>query len=97
MNVLPKRQPADLAHKFPAASAECVDLISRLLAVDPRRRLTAREALDHPYLAPVREADRLEVVATGIVPMDDIESAEVTEANIKCMIFQEIVHFHARE
>ena len=33
------------------ASAGCVDLLSRLLAYDPRTRLTAEEALAHPWFS----------------------------------------------
>lgn len=35
-------------------SAEAKDLISKMLTVDPAKRITAREALQHPYLK-VRE------------------------------------------
>ena len=31
------------------ASEDAVDLLSRLVAFDPRKRLTAAEALQHPY------------------------------------------------
>lgn len=38
-------------------SAESVDFLDRLLRFDHQARLTAREAMEHPYFAPVREAE----------------------------------------
>jgi serine/threonine protein kinase len=39
------------------APPEAADLLDRLLAADPARRMTAAEALQHPYLAPAREPE----------------------------------------
>ena len=39
-------------HKmFPDAPPHAVDLLSKLLALDPNQRILAREALSHPFLA----------------------------------------------
>eukprot|EP00824_Muranothrix_gubernata_P012587 TRINITY_DN26675_c0_g1_i1.p2 TRINITY_DN26675_c0_g1~~TRINITY_DN26675_c0_g1_i1.p2 ORF type:complete len:338 (-),score=65.12 TRINITY_DN26675_c0_g1_i1:60-1043(-) len=38
------------------ATPEAVDFVDRLLRFDPVERLTAREAMDHPYFTPVRDA-----------------------------------------
>ena len=39
-------------HKmFPEAPPHAVDLLSKLLALDPNQRILAREALNHPFLA----------------------------------------------
>lgn len=43
------RQP--LAAKFPNITPEACDLAERMLLFDPAKRITAAEALDHPYLA----------------------------------------------
>lgn len=40
-------------------SAECADLLDRLLCVDKVRRLTASEALRHPFLGSLRERTNL--------------------------------------
>lgn len=46
------RQPYNyIRREFPTLSAAGVDLIDRLLTYDPRKRLTAREALRHPWFA----------------------------------------------
>ena len=94
MNVLPKKPGVDMAAKFPGASPEALDLLKELLRVDPKKRINSAGALAHPYLASVREAAEYEVVAEGPVDLDDIEVMELTEINLKRMMFQEIVHFH---
>lgn len=43
---------------IPHVSNECVDLISKLLAYDPDDRLSARQALRHPYFRDIREAEK---------------------------------------
>ena len=44
------RNPHLLKH-FSDAPAQAVDLLAKLLALDPNQRILAREALNHPFLA----------------------------------------------
>jgi len=46
---MPERPPVDLGSLFPAAEPHAVDLLRQMLCVNPRLRLTAAEALSHPY------------------------------------------------
>jgi len=94
LNVLPKRRGVDMAAKFPEASPEALDLVKKLLDMNPKSRLDTASALNHPYLAAVREAAEYECRAPLTVNTDDIEALELTESNLKRMMFQEIMHFH---
>lgn len=42
-----------LRSSFPFLTAQGQDLLSRLLTYDPRRRITAQQALEHPWFAEV--------------------------------------------
>ena len=42
----------------PHCAPECVDLMTKLLAYDPDDRLSARQALRHPYFCDIREAEK---------------------------------------
>ncbi|GAA5990243.1 hypothetical protein JCM11641_001796 [Rhodosporidiobolus odoratus] len=44
-----KKPRSDLKMLFSAASPEAVDLLEKLLMYDPRRRITAKASLEHPY------------------------------------------------
>ncbi|EMD41778.1 hypothetical protein CERSUDRAFT_120728 [Gelatoporia subvermispora B] len=46
---LPPQQPPQLRQKFPYLTSAGLDLLSRLLTYDPENRISATEALQHPY------------------------------------------------
>ncbi|VUZ47424.1 unnamed protein product [Hymenolepis diminuta] len=58
MDIPPKLNMADI---FPWASAELLDLLSKMLELDPDRRLKASEALKHPYFQKYHDEENEEV------------------------------------
>jgi hypothetical protein len=48
---LPKFAPRPWARLIPTLGADGHDLLARMLAYNPQARITAREALAHPFLA----------------------------------------------
>jgi serine/threonine protein kinase len=63
---LPKEPPTSLAHKYPEASNEAIDLLSRMLIIDPTRRISVQEALEHPYLASLHDPGTLLTTVTRL-------------------------------
>ncbi|KAF0720965.1 hypothetical protein AaE_010225, partial [Aphanomyces astaci] len=51
---LPRCSPQALTKAFRKASPEAVSLLRRLLCINPTRRITADQALQHPYFKAVR-------------------------------------------
>ena len=45
-----RTEPTDWHARYPDADVEEIDLLARMLAFDPQRRLTPCEALEHPFL-----------------------------------------------
>lgn len=52
-DAFPKWRPRPLSDVCPSLDPQGVDLLSRMLAYEPQRRVTARMALQHSYFADI--------------------------------------------
>ena len=65
----PQWQPRELACVLPTLDADGVDLLRRLLQLDPARRITAAAALRHPFFASVERR------RVGTAPLPEMQAA----------------------
>ncbi|CDW56385.1 Pkinase domain containing protein [Trichuris trichiura] len=54
---LPKTEPKDFRQVFTGASENAIDLLRRMLVLDPDQRINATDALAHPYLSQFHDPD----------------------------------------
>ena len=69
---LPAPKAKKLRDLFPSASEEALDMIKNLLVFNPGKRLSAEQALQHPYVAQFHNPDDEPVCTKKInIPIDD--------------------------
>ncbi len=92
LKTIDKKPPINFAEKWPNAGADAIDLLKKMLNFVADRRITVEEALQHEFLAPVRDALSHEGSVTDI-NTDFIESLSTTE-ELKRAIYNEILEWH---
>lgn len=77
---IPKKPRPVLRELFPTASPEALDLLKKLLEFNPRKRITAQEALQHPYIAKFHDPEE-ELPCNRIIriPISDNKRQSVNE------------------
>lgn len=63
---LPKYPIQDISASFPEMSWNpmALDLLSKMIALDPRDRITAKEALRHEFFKPLSRAQEIQMMTT---------------------------------
>lgn len=95
---LPKTDPPPLSARFPGANAEALDLLAKLLDWDPERRITAFEALGHPYFYECYELGEGPKSEPFAPPVDKreftFERTPQTPATMQRLFLEEIALYH---
>ncbi|KNC56041.1 CMGC/MAPK protein kinase [Thecamonas trahens ATCC 50062] len=86
------RPRKDFTVEFPGVSPVAIDLLEKLLATQPGDRLTAEQALEHPYFADLHEPTN-EPAAPPFLDFD-FESEPVDINTIRAHIYNEMLAFH---
>ncbi|KZL64758.1 mitogen-activated protein kinase HOG1, partial [Colletotrichum tofieldiae] len=89
---LPKRERQPLKNKFKNADPSAIDLLERMLVFDPKKRITATEALSHDYLAPYHDPTD-EPVAEEKFDWS-FNDADLPVDTWKIMMYSEILDYH---
>ncbi|XP_055346917.1 mitogen-activated protein kinase 14-like [Paramacrobiotus metropolitanus] len=86
-----KYEAKDFRQTFPTLSEKGVDLLKRMLDIDPDRRITATEALSHEYFADYHDPD--DEPEFGHIVDEPYEGLVLPMEAWKSMIWMEIMNF----
>ncbi len=76
---LPRKPKMSSRTRYPGADPKAIDLLNRLLAFDPQKRISAEQAIEHPYLVDVRD------IASGVEKTIKMETRE----QLMCFAFED--------
>lgn len=69
---LPPIEKPDLKTLIPGAPDDALDLMEKLMTINPNKRLNVQEALEHPYLAQFHKDSNEPICRKKIeIPIDD--------------------------
>lgn len=89
---LPRYPKQPLAEKFPHLPPDAVDLIEKMLTFDPTMRITAEEALDHPYLSAYHDITDEPTCPTHF--NFQIDEQSLSEEDIRELIYKEALMYY---
>jgi len=87
-----KKQPFKTL--YPDGNEHATDLLEKILQFDPSKRLTAAQALEHPYFAP-HHVEEMEPQCPSKFSFDfEFEAGEDADTDYKALIWDEVLKFH---
>ena len=90
----PSIKPKGLADAIPNAPKEAIDLMSKLFTYDPKKRLTAMQVLQHPFLEELYDPENDDQIVVGHpISLYDFEFEQYTinKDIIRELILDEII------
>ena len=88
---LPKQPKVPFAELYPDANPEAIDLLEKMLEFDARKRISAAQALEHPYLVALHNVND----EPEAEPFDfQFEREDVTENELRSLIWEQLLHYH---
>ncbi|KAI3886152.1 hypothetical protein MKW92_051758 [Papaver armeniacum] len=88
----PQYPRQQFSSRFPNKPAAAIDLLEKMLVFDPNKRITAEEALCHPYLAPLHAVNDEPICPSPF--SFNFDQPSLTEEIIKELIWKESVKFN---
>lgn len=104
---LPHKEPKSLEAMFPAAGKHAIDLMQKMLRFNPRERITAREAMDHPFFHSLKSLPyfpnyrrAFDEDVGGFQPdalYADIDAIAQSHDALKKHIIEEVLHYRRQD
>ena len=92
MKKLPNKPPKPLSQQFPAASPDALDLLRKMLSVQPGKRITVEGALAHPFFRQLHSPDDEPVCTHGSFDFS-FEDEHLHRRRLQELIWEEVGSF----
>ncbi|KAJ3879734.1 putative MAP kinase [Lentinula edodes] len=94
---MPLRKRQNFKTLFPLASADAIDFLQKTLTFDPEKRMTAEEALAHPYVGAYHDVED-EPLAPPLDPNYfefDVSKEQLSRQRLKELLYEEVLSFES--
>ena len=91
---LPQKQRVNFGEAINCSNQLAVDLLDKMLDMNPKRRITVEDALKHPYLESLHDPED-EPLFESEIDFSFEEDPNLTLDDIKKIILKEISHYNA--
>lgn len=89
---VPRQPKTEFSMLFPQASEASLDLLSKMLEFNPSRRISASEALKHPFFQGLH--DPVDEPCCPNFQLDQSSLDSFTKEELRQIMLQEMLHFH---
>ena len=97
MRKLPKKPSKKFETLFPEVSPIALDLLRKMLLLNPEKRITVNQALDHPYLEALHcEEDEFVTIPVELADFE-FELHNLTIEQMRDLIYEEVLMYHYPE
>ena len=93
IKIFANKPGVDFEEKYPNASKEAIDLLTKMLTFNPYYRITLDEILNHDFFASVRDLEK-EKTAPKEVAFDFEMEGDLSEERLRELILEEVDHFN---